>query len=68
VGGSVVSHCDVADLACWVSAVVTLLAEREKEPAQWEERRRRGLEMAARFSWRKYAEDMSRIYQTVHAS
>jgi glycosyltransferase involved in cell wall biosynthesis len=68
VGGSVVSHCDVADLPCWVSTTLALLAEREKEPAQWEVRRGRGLEMAARFSWRKYAAEMSRIYQAVYAS
>ena len=68
VGGSVVSHCEVGDLACWVSTTVALLAEREKEPVQWEQRRRQGLQMAARFSWRKYAEDMSRIYEAVHAS
>jgi glycosyltransferase involved in cell wall biosynthesis len=68
VGGSVVTHCDPANLACWVSAAVGLLAEREQQPAEWERRRREGLETAARFSWRGYAAEMTRIYQAVYAS
>jgi glycosyltransferase involved in cell wall biosynthesis len=68
VGGDAVAHCVPADLACWVSTTLGLLTEREQEPAEWEQRRRRGLETAARFSWREYATEMARIYQTVYAS
>ena len=68
VGGDVVAHCPPADLACWVGSVLGLLAEREEDPAKWERRRQRGLASAARFSWRQYAAEMTRIYQTVCAS
>jgi glycosyltransferase involved in cell wall biosynthesis len=68
VGGPSVAHCDPADLACWISSATGLLAEREAEPVAWEQRRQRGLETAAKFSWRKYAAEMTRIYQTVSVS
>ena len=68
VGGDAVAHCNPADLACWVGTTMGLLAEREEQPAEWEQRRRRGLETASRFSWREYAMEMTRIYQAVYAS
>jgi glycosyltransferase involved in cell wall biosynthesis len=68
VGGDAVAHCDPADLACWVSTTLGLLAEREEQPEEWEQRRQRGLKTAARFSWRAYAAEMARIYQSVYTS
>ena len=68
VGGAEMAHCCPDDLACWVSTVLQLLNEKETAAARWEERRRQGLASAARFDWRKYAAEMTRIYQTVYAS
>jgi glycosyltransferase involved in cell wall biosynthesis len=68
VGGDAVTHCGPADTACWVSSTLDLLAEREDQPLAWEKRRRRGLVTAERFSWREYAVEMARIYQSVFAA
>ena len=67
VGGDAVAHCDPADLACWVN--LTWDCSRRENNAPWMgARRQRGLEVAARFSWRVYAAEMTRMYQAVYAS
>jgi glycosyltransferase involved in cell wall biosynthesis len=68
VGGSAVADCGPDDLECWVRTVLALLAQKEAAVADWEERRRRCIESAARFDWRVYAAEMTRLYQMVYAS
>jgi glycosyltransferase involved in cell wall biosynthesis len=68
VGGSAVTFCPPADLACWVSTVVELLQRREAEPIEWEGLRQLCQKTAARFDWRVYAAEMTRLYQAVYAS
>jgi glycosyltransferase involved in cell wall biosynthesis len=65
VGGPVMAHCTPDDLGCWVGNLLDLLTEREEDPAGWELRRQSGLASAARFDWRAYAAQMTRIYETV---
>jgi alpha-1,3-rhamnosyl/mannosyltransferase len=68
VGGPMMAHCTHDDLACWVGSVLDLLTEREEDPAGWQLRRQRGLASAARFDWRAYAAQMTRIYEAVYQS
>jgi glycosyltransferase involved in cell wall biosynthesis len=68
IGGPAVTLCPPADLSCWISAVVQLLDERKERPAAWAARRRLCLASVARFDWRMYATEMTRMYQSVHAS
>jgi glycosyltransferase involved in cell wall biosynthesis len=68
VGGPAVTYCAPEDLDAWVTAVRLFLHQREEEPAAWEIRRQQSLQSAARFDWRVYAADMTRMYQAVCAS
>jgi glycosyltransferase involved in cell wall biosynthesis len=68
VGGSTVTYCPPEDLTCWIETVLEFLRQREEEPASWESRRQLCVRSAARFDWRCYAAEMTRIYQSVYAS
>ena len=65
VGGRAVSFCRADDLRHWVETTAGLLREREWEPARWTERRESGMRHAARFSWRTFADEMVRVYESV---
>ena len=65
VGGEAVSYCVGDDIRHWIETVACLLREREREPARWTGRRERGLRHAARFSWRTFADEIVRVYESV---
>ena len=62
-GGADTTYVPVGDAAAMGAAALALLAERDREPSAWNARRARGADWAARFSWRAYAERVSRAYQ-----
>jgi glycosyltransferase involved in cell wall biosynthesis len=68
VGGAGAAHCPQDDLPCWIDSVMAMLEERERDPLAWELRRQCGVAAAARFDWRAYASQMSRIYEMVYRS
>jgi glycosyltransferase involved in cell wall biosynthesis len=65
VGGAAATYCPVGDVAAWTRAVLDLLAERRERPAEWDARRGRGVEQAARFSWKENARRTVEIYREV---
>jgi glycosyltransferase involved in cell wall biosynthesis len=65
VGGDAVVYSSVADVEGWAESATRLLAERQREPERWDERRAKGLSQAARFSWSEYARQMVAIYQSL---
>ena len=62
VGGEAVSYCRADDRRHWVETVAGLLRERTGEPAAGVRRREIGLRRAGRFSWRRFADGMVRVY------
>jgi glycosyltransferase involved in cell wall biosynthesis len=68
IGGSAVTLCPPTDLSSWIAAVLRLLDERENEPGRWAATQQACLAAAAPFDWRVYATEMTRMYQSVHAS
>jgi glycosyltransferase involved in cell wall biosynthesis len=68
IGGAAITLCPPADRSAWVGAVTRLLTEREDAPAEWAARRQLCLNSVGRFDWRMYASEMTRMYQSVHAS
>jgi glycosyltransferase involved in cell wall biosynthesis len=65
VGGAAVEYCAVAVVGAWTQAVTQLLAHRNLEHGQANERRASGLAQAAKLSWAKYSRRMIDIYQSV---
>ena len=68
VGGSAVTYCAPEDLNAWVTAVLQFLRQRDEDPDRWEVRRQQSVQSAARFDWRTYAAEMTRMYQAVCTS
>jgi glycosyltransferase involved in cell wall biosynthesis len=62
VGGAAAEYCPVGDVPAWTNAVCELLHQRKIEPSLWQERKRRGLVQAAKFSWSAYTSKMVAIY------
>jgi len=62
VGGAAVEYAAVADVESWAAAIVRLVAEREREPDGWAERRDEGRRRAAAYDWREYARAMAQLY------
>lgn len=62
-GGAAATYCRLADVDAWATAIRALLAERRDRPEAWCERRRAGLERAAAFSWKTYADRMAAVYR-----
>ncbi|HEX7313460.1 MAG TPA: glycosyltransferase [Pyrinomonadaceae bacterium] len=62
VGGDAASYRAAGDVMGWAEGAVSLLRQREEEPARWAARRAAGLAHARRFSWEEYARRMVSIY------
>jgi glycosyltransferase involved in cell wall biosynthesis len=65
VGGDAVTYCGVGDVAAWSDTIAALLEERERHPAEWTQRRQRGMQRADAFSWSTYAEEIVRVYARI---
>jgi glycosyltransferase involved in cell wall biosynthesis len=63
VGADAALYCPVANIAAWSEAVINLLREKHAQPAIWSERRQRGFNQAAKFSWAEYAKRMVELYR-----
>ena len=68
VGGEVTTYLPVADIAAWTQGVSAMIAERERSPALWAQRRDESIAHAARFSWSQYGRRMVALYNDVLAS
>jgi glycosyltransferase involved in cell wall biosynthesis len=62
VGGDAVTYCGVDAVDEWRQSVVDLLSERQQQPDRWAERKRRGTDRAAAFSWVRYAANLIPLY------
>lgn len=63
VGGEAARYAAVGDVLTWKEAVVSLLSERQDDPASWTTRRNAGISQASKFSWLEYARKMVTLYQ-----
>jgi glycosyltransferase involved in cell wall biosynthesis len=62
VGSDAVTYCEVGDVAAWSETIAALLEERERRPAEWAQRRERGIQRADAFSWSTYASEIVAVY------
>jgi glycosyltransferase involved in cell wall biosynthesis len=65
VAGGAATFVDGADPDEWADAVLRLLVEQRDNPAAWAARCERARARAVVFSWRRHAETMARIYQSI---
>ncbi|HZP47023.1 MAG TPA: glycosyltransferase family 1 protein [Vicinamibacterales bacterium] len=65
VGGEVVTFCPAGDADAWACRVAELLRERTTCPARWRARQEAGRSWARRFSWRRFADDVVKVYARV---
>ena len=63
VGGAAAEYAPVADVPAWTAAALSMLRERERDPARRNERRHRLLTHASQFSWSRYAAEYARLYR-----
>ena len=66
VGGSAVTYVQVAAIDAWVSSILGLLEERDRDAAAWEARRAAGRVRAAEFSWSGYTAAVVGLYRRIH--
>jgi glycosyltransferase involved in cell wall biosynthesis len=67
VGADAAEYAPVADVPAWTAAAITMLRERESDPARWNDRRHRLLEHASKYSWSRYAAEYARLYRRMGA-
>ena len=65
VGGGAVALCPPGDVDAWTRQVGELLRERANCPSRWRARRDAGRARARQFSWRRFADDVVRVYEHV---
>lgn len=65
VAGEAAEYCRVGDVPAWTQSVVALLEERDRAPADWLNRKARGVERASQFSWATYAASVVAVYAAV---
>lgn len=63
VGGEAAVYCSVGNVSQWAEAIRVLIEERRDQPGASRDRRQRGLEQAAKFSWSAYAASMLQLYR-----
>ncbi len=62
VGGPAAYYCRVGDVNAWPPAVIEILEEKLRSPAEWEARRQHSLAWASHFSWRENARQTAAVY------
>lgn len=62
IGGSAAVFCPAGDVEAWVSALTNLLLQQQRDPGAWSARKQAAIAAAARFDWRSYASDMTKLY------
>jgi glycosyltransferase involved in cell wall biosynthesis len=67
VGGAAAEYAPVADVPAWTAAALSMLRERECDPARWNGRRHGLLTHASKFSWSRYAAEYARLYRELAA-
>ena len=65
VGGPAAEFCPAADRDAWVREAARLIRERAEHPHLVHARRERALAWAARFTWARFASELSRVYLTI---
>lgn len=65
VGGSAVTYCAPGHVAAWSETVAFLLDQWQSNPSRRHADVRAGLNQAAKFSWKRYAEHMMDVYSDV---
>lgn len=65
VGGSAVTYAPVAAIDVWVTAILRLLEERDRDRDAWDARRAAGRVRAAEFSWSAYTADVVGLYRQI---
>ncbi|OLE54011.1 MAG: hypothetical protein AUG51_10330 [Acidobacteria bacterium 13_1_20CM_3_53_8] len=63
VAGDAAVFSAVGDIKVWSESVVQLLNEKVKQPEEWNKRKAKGVEQAAKYSWAAYAERMVALYR-----
>ena len=65
VAAEAAAYCEVGDIAAWSRTILTLIAERDAAPAEWQARKSRGVSRASQFSWATYAASVVSVYRSV---
>ncbi len=63
VAGDAATFCRAGDVESWTRTVAGLLRERERCPARWRVRQDAGRRRARQFTWRRFADDVVRVYE-----
>jgi glycosyltransferase involved in cell wall biosynthesis len=62
-GGDAAIYCPAGDVSRWVETLISLLRQREADPAAWVCRQKASIAAASRFNWRTYAAEMTTLYR-----
>lgn len=65
VGGDAVTFCRTGDVHAWARAVGELLRERADCPQRWRARQEAGRARARLFTWRRFGDEVVRVYERV---
>jgi glycosyltransferase involved in cell wall biosynthesis len=68
VGGAAAEYCAVGDVAAWTEALTALFDERQRDEARWRARQAAGRSRARGFTWPRFAERVTGIYESVFAA
>lgn len=65
VGGDAVTFCRAGDVDAWARTVGDLLRERAADPGRWRARQEAGRARARGFTWRRFGDEVVRVYEQV---
>jgi glycosyltransferase involved in cell wall biosynthesis len=65
VGGAAVTFCPAGDVDAWSRTLLALLGERASDPARWRARQQSARARARMFSWRRFGDEVVRVYDRV---
>jgi glycosyltransferase involved in cell wall biosynthesis len=68
VGGTAAEFCGVGDVGQWTRVMAALLEERRANPELWRARQARGRARARVFSWTRFADGLTQVYEELAGS
>jgi len=60
-----VTYCRAGDVECWTRTIRDLLHERATCPSRWRARQAAGRLRARPFSWRRFGDEVVRVYEQI---
>jgi glycosyltransferase involved in cell wall biosynthesis len=62
-GGDAAVYCQVGNVARWVAALEELLLQKQRDAEGWSAKKQACINAAARFDWRTYTSEMTKLYR-----